>query len=129
MKEYKVKPEDLIGDLKGFPIEVVKKMIERQVEQGNPADVGVFQKDSTRGDGGGFYWIDTIEDDDFWCAVIMDKDFSVFFERYPKEQPEPQDSIPDIFEEMREAVEEFDAYFKAFKEEILSKIDKVKGEN
>jgi len=32
---YKVKQSDLIGDIKGFPIEVVQKMIERQVEQGN----------------------------------------------------------------------------------------------
>ena len=41
---YKVKQSDLIGDIKGFPIEVVQKMVERQVEQGNKADVTVFQK-------------------------------------------------------------------------------------
>ena len=31
METYKVKQEDLIGELEGFPIEVVQKMIERQV--------------------------------------------------------------------------------------------------
>ena len=34
-KEYKVTEKDLIGQLKGFPIEVVQKMVDYQVEQGN----------------------------------------------------------------------------------------------
>ena len=59
---YKVKQSDLIGDIKGFPIEVVQKMVERQVEQGNKADVSIFQK---RGDAakwcGGFDFDETIE--------------------------------------------------------------------
>ena len=38
MKEYKVKKEDLIGEIKDFPIEVVQKMVDYQVEQGNKAD-------------------------------------------------------------------------------------------
>ena len=28
---YEVKQEDLIGDIEGFPLEVVQRMIERQV--------------------------------------------------------------------------------------------------
>ena len=38
---YEVKQEDLIGDIEGFPIEVVQRMLECQVEQGNKADVSV----------------------------------------------------------------------------------------
>ena len=40
---YKVTEKDLIGDLEGFPIEVVQKMLKKQVEQGNMEDVTVFQ--------------------------------------------------------------------------------------
>lgn len=40
----KVKQSDLIGDIAGLPIEVVQKMCEEQVNQGNKFDVSVFQK-------------------------------------------------------------------------------------
>lgn len=39
MKEFK-------GDLKGFPSEVVEKMLERQVEQGSKRDVKIFEVSS-----------------------------------------------------------------------------------
>lgn len=32
---YKINSEDLIGELENFPIEVVEKMLEYQVKQGN----------------------------------------------------------------------------------------------
>lgn len=78
----KITEKDLIGQIKDFPIEVVEKMIERQVEQGNPADVRVFQDIVT----GGFFWNETIEGYDFWCEVILRKNFDLFFEKYPKEE-------------------------------------------
>lgn len=71
------------GDIKGFPIEVVQRMVYYQVEQGNKADVEVFQKERnswTRG----FLWADTKEGDDFWDAIITDRDFAKFFRRYTK---------------------------------------------
>ena len=77
---YKVKKEDLIGEIKDFPIEVVQKMIERQVEQGNEADVTVFQSNCW----GGFVWEDTDERTDFWVSVIGGGNFDIFFKRYPK---------------------------------------------
>jgi hypothetical protein len=82
---YKVKQEDLVGQLLDFPIEVVQKMVERQVEQGNKPDVTIFQKDcrATRLDGG-FTWEPIIEGDGFWYSVIAQKRFDQFFERYPK---------------------------------------------
>lgn len=86
---YEVKQEDLIGDIEVFPIEVVQRMIERQVEQGNKADVSVFQnRKSSSGGSGGFEWCDTTERHDFWQKVILNRDFKIFFEKYPKENKE-----------------------------------------
>ena len=79
---YKVKQSDLIGDIKGFPIEVVQKMVERQVEQGNEADVAVFQKNKNAGSSvGGIDWMEQ-EENDFWRDIIMGGNFDVFFQRY-----------------------------------------------
>ena len=86
MEEYKVTEEDIIGQLEGSPIEVVQKMVERQVEQRNPADVTVFQKHKCTGRVfKGFEWVETDEGIDFWNDVIRYENFHVFFEKYPKE--------------------------------------------
>ena len=74
----------LIGKLEKFPIEVVKRMLECQVEQGNVEDATVFQRKPSAGKKfGGFDWWDTIEDEDFWYYVIVGKDFGLFFGKYP----------------------------------------------
>lgn len=77
--------KDLIGQLKGFPIQVVKKMLERQVQQGNPENVCIFQQycssDRTMR---GFTWENTPEGGDFWCEVIHNHNFKLFFEKYPE---------------------------------------------
>ena len=82
---YRVKQEDLVGQLLDFPIEVVQKMVERQVEQGNEPDVRIFQKDcrATRLERG-FTWESTIEGDAFWYITIAQNRFDEFFKRYPK---------------------------------------------
>ena len=86
MKEYKVKKEDLKGEIKDFPIEIVQRMIDYQVEQGNEADVKVFQrKNYSASYLGGFSWDNTVEGFDFWDDVINDKEFYVFFNKYPKD--------------------------------------------
>lgn len=83
--EYKVTEKDLIGDIKDFPIEVVQKMVDYQVEQGNEAYVTVFQTDRLEYRGhGGFNWDKTKEGLDFWHKVIEHKDFNLFFHKYPK---------------------------------------------
>ena len=75
------------GDLKGFPQEVVEKMLERQVGQGNKKDVSVFERCNGEDyNCGGFDWHRTIEGDDFWDEVIEYQDFNVFFKRYPKKE-------------------------------------------
>lgn len=82
---YKVKPEDLIGEIEGFPIEVVQKMVDYQVEQGNKADVTVFQKLATAAKpDGGFNWSETEEFMD-WMDIIYSGEFNIFFESNPKE--------------------------------------------
>lgn len=80
-----VTTKDLIGDLKGFPIEVVEEMLKYQKQQTGKKDVSIFQYlNFTDIQGGGFCWEDTIEGYEFWNDVIRYKKFNVFFERYPK---------------------------------------------
>lgn len=85
MSKYKVKERDLLRRLEGFPIEVVQKMLERQVEQGNEEDVKVFQSDPSAGKRWkGFDWRETKEGDIFWHSVIVLRKFDLFFAIYPK---------------------------------------------
>ena len=84
---YKVTERNLKGKIGNFPIEVVQKMVERQVEQGNEADVTVFQRHKTYGKSdGGFTWDETEENYEFWDEVISEENFGLFFEKYPKEK-------------------------------------------
>ena len=73
------------GELKGFPHEVVEKMLDYQEEHGNERDVSVFEgMRRTLSFDGGFNWDETIEGHIFWDNVISYKNFDLFFERYPK---------------------------------------------
>ena len=89
-KEYKrkdiVTADDLIGDISGFPIEVVQKMVDYQVKQGNAPDVTVFQKKRiTPKANGGFNLYET-EDGDLWSGVLEFLNFDLFFQKYPKKE-------------------------------------------
>ena len=77
---YKVTKNDLIGDLEGFPIEVVQKMLEEQVRQGYKANLTMFQE----GRDDGFSWLDSPEGVDFWGRIIYEKNFDLFFKKYPR---------------------------------------------
>lgn len=82
---FKVEQSDLVGDIKDFPIEVVEKMIEEQVKQGNCPNVEVFQNYATAGvSDDGFTWGNTEDGDDFWMEVIDECNFDLFFKKYPK---------------------------------------------
>lgn len=84
-KNYKVVNEDLVGELKVFPLPIVQKMVDHQVKQGNSANVKVFQEDtSAELWEGGFEWEKSPEGFDFWYDVIENFQFNVFFERYPE---------------------------------------------
>ena len=82
MKELNYVPK---GELEGFPIEVINKMLERQYEQTGEKDVSVFEimPINDKPDGG-FNWSDTKEGFSFWNDVIDDKDWDIFFKLYPK---------------------------------------------
>lgn len=97
-KEYIFKQEtketvEYKGQLKGFPKEVVERMLQHQVTQGNKKDVTVFETSIYNGsDEGGFSWYNSSEGDSFWNRVIIDKNFDVFFEKYPKNNDMVTDS-------------------------------------
>lgn len=75
------------GQLKGFPSEVIKKMLKRQKQQTGKKDVSVFERFACANIGaGGFDWDVTKEKYNFWNDVICFKRFDKFFERYPKKQ-------------------------------------------
>lgn len=95
---YKVKQSDLKGQIEDFPIEVVQKMVDYQVGQGNKADVTIFQNRKENDSGhGGFCWNETQEGFSFWENVLYGN-FSLFFEKYPKKEPlnESKKAIKDI---------------------------------
>ena len=73
------------GEISDFPIEIVERMLECQVEQGNPRDVSMFEKCKGRGRMWyGFDWGNTNDGKDFWNDVINNKNFYLFFQKYPK---------------------------------------------
>lgn len=102
---YKVEQSDLKGAIADFPIEVVEKMIERQVEQGNKPDAKAFHRyASNDAIDGGFNWHDTIEGTQFWDIVISDNNFNVFFEMYPKHIDDKILKAYEIFNKAESAV-------------------------
>lgn len=80
MRNYCIKKEDLIGALDGFPLDVVKSMIEEQVMQGNEPDVTVFQHqaDAYKKDGG-FEWSSSKYGYEFWMETIYHANFDYFY--------------------------------------------------
>lgn len=85
MEKYKVKPEDLKGEIKDFPIEIVQKMVDYHIkEEGkmNRADMNELQILPD----GAFNWHNTNEGLEFWGRVIHHHDFDLFFEKYPKSE-------------------------------------------
>lgn len=70
-------PDEFNGQLKGFPKNVVKRMMECQVEQGNKADYTVFENslDSDKAEGG-FTWALTTEGARQWHNIINKKKFA-----------------------------------------------------
>ncbi len=102
---YKVKQSDLKGAIANYPIEVVEKMIEHQVAQGNKPDVEAFYKyASNDAIDGGFNWHDTIEGVQFWDNVIGCNNFDVFFEMYPKHIDDKILKAYEIFNKAESAV-------------------------
>ncbi|MGL5981512.1 MAG: hypothetical protein ACRCZY_11700 [Phocaeicola sp.] len=121
----KVTKEDLKGEIKDFPIEVVQRMCECQVEQGNEFNPYVFVVcERYVSDKGGFHWARTTEDYEFWEEVIDSKNFDLFFEKYPKQEAEQKQEtkmetelkIPDGYE--FDCIENGVIKLKAIKKEL-----------
>ena len=76
---------NLIGEINNFPIEVVEKMVEEQINQGNEPNVDLFTIDkcATRYEGG-FNWESTKDGFRFWEKIIKAEVFDIFFEKYPR---------------------------------------------
>lgn len=85
-KEFELENYEPKGELTGFPKEIIARMLQCQEEQGNKRDVTVFEKyNSCSLVEGGFDWEETKEKDIFWYDVICNKDFDIFFKKYPKQ--------------------------------------------
>ena len=77
--------EDMTGSLNGFPVGVVTKLLELQMSQNGKEDICVFQKDACSDKNeGGFLWKETEEGDEFWGEVIDERNFELFFGRFPE---------------------------------------------
>ena len=83
INKYGISKKDMKGDIEGFPIGIVVRMMELQESQGNKPDIEVFQNNRLSGRKG-FSWGGTYEGFVFWNRVINNKNFNFFFERYPE---------------------------------------------
>lgn len=73
------------GEIADFPEEVVEMMLDYQESHRGKRDVSVFENNRFNYFKG-FDWSETIEGQYFWNRVIMDKNFDLFFSRYPKKK-------------------------------------------
>lgn len=72
-----------------LPVEIQERMLLEQEKQGNERNPEVFRK-YLHSDGGheGFYWDETKDGSKFWFSILSNKNFDVFFKRYPKKEEE-----------------------------------------
>lgn len=93
MKGFEIKLGDYVpkGEIEGFPIEVVEKMVKYQIEEDGGFDIDGFEEDRM----GGFTWKRTPEGKKFWGEVIINKNFDLFFSKYPKEGDCKEDTRDD----------------------------------
>ncbi len=130
METIKITENQLVGDIKNFPIEVVTKMVEYQVEQGGAADVSVFaDKRTSSSMERGFTWDYTDEGFEFWYDVIVKRDFDAFFQKFPKKEEESKfvyivgDRYIDVIAELEKRGGSNDHEFLGDNEEWLYYID------
>jgi hypothetical protein len=94
-KYYKVKKEDLIGEIKGIPIDIVQAMVIRQVTHGdNPSDVRQFQSHMACGSAyNGFNWSETPEGDELWREALTSGKFLKLIARLKHTMPELKEML------------------------------------
>lgn len=75
------------GEIANFPIQIVEKMLSYQEKQGNARNVEIFEDYASRNRiNGGFDWNYTDEGIAFWCNVIDNEKFDLFFEKFPNNE-------------------------------------------
>lgn len=89
---FRLTKDDLIGNIEGYPMGIIVKMLEEQKAQTDKANIRVFQKNKCSNRyGDGFDWGRTIISKDkykadpwtFWNEVIDHKNFDLFFDVFP----------------------------------------------
>lgn len=78
----KINKDDVYGEIKGFPLEVVQKMVELTMKEWHicPEEaLKILRKASWNG----FTWSETDEGNDFWYKVIGKHEWWRFYTRYP----------------------------------------------
>lgn len=80
---------DAIKDIRDFPVQLIKKMVEKQIAQENKGDVTIFQNNriATK-ENGGFNWSETEQGFDFWYRVIHHSFFDEFFDKFYRKKIE-----------------------------------------
>ena len=114
-------------------------MVDCQVEQGNEADVSVFQENPTMGKiGGGFSWSETKEGRISWDEVINGHRFDYFFAMSPKIETCETEELKDETKELNKIGESQEeeisthVYYRGDPErgdEIISELEKLGGTN
>jgi hypothetical protein len=81
--KYIVKRKDIIGEITGYPIEIIQAAVDRGVEQGDDANIVIrgLQCSASLG----FSWAETPEGSRFWERIMCRHKFDIFFQRYPRE--------------------------------------------
>jgi hypothetical protein len=72
-------------DFKNLPVEIQERMLNEQVQQGNPRNAEVFENNIIANNRlGAFNWSESVEGYDFWEEIIQNGNFAIFYEKYPK---------------------------------------------
>lgn len=80
-------------NFKELPVEIQELMLTRQVEQGNKRDESVFERYiRANKKEGGFNWVYTPENFDYWEKILDDGDISHFYTMYPNHEQPQQDN-------------------------------------
>lgn len=78
----KINKDDVYGAIKGFPLEVVQKMVELTIKE-EYTDIEEALKILRKAPWNGFTWSETNEGNMFWYKVINRHEWWRFYERYP----------------------------------------------
>jgi len=143
VKSITIEHDDLVGNLLGFPPEIVELMIREQISQGNKPDVSVFQeKIDANFAMGGFRWSRSSDGISFWSKIINAREFDIFYEKYgiknksqenlisEKMTEEPKIQISDVFmNEYESRIKTVDEYLSKIKTGCTITVNRISGKH